>query len=153
MNSTQQYVVLAGGRIRCRQCTAKSKRTQQQCKAPAMRTKRVCRIHGGKSTGAKTPDGKLKIAMAHTKHGQETRAIRKERSMVLGELSLIEDWMYALKMTDMPRIRGRKSNHYHAIAKRLTPAYGLKQCVIFYFSQLLMNRGPLTGGNHAPSSK
>jgi hypothetical protein len=86
-----------------------------------MRTKRVCRIHGGKSTGAKTPDGKLKIAMAHTKHGQETRAIRKERSIQLGELSLIEDWMYALKMTDMPRIRGRKSTYYHSMRKQPIP--------------------------------
>ena len=122
MNSSKQYVVLAGGRIRCCRCAAKSKRTQEQCKAPAMRTKRVCRIHGGKSTGAKTLEGKLKIAQVHTKHGQETRAIRKERSIQLGELALLEDWMYALKMTDMPRTRGRKSSYYHAITKGLTPA-------------------------------
>lgn len=122
MNSSKQYLVLAGGRIRCARCAAKSKRTQEQCKAPAMRTKRVCKSHGGKSTGAKTLEGKLKIAQVHTKHGQETRAIRKERSIQLGELSLLEDWMYALRMTDMPRTRGRKSSHYHAITKRLTPA-------------------------------
>ena len=122
MNSSTQYLTLAGGRIRCCRCAAKSKRTQEQCKAPAMRTKRVCKNHGGKSTGAKTLEGKLKIAQVHTKHGQETRAIRKERSIQLGELSLLEDWMYALKMTDMPRTRGRKSSHYHAITKRLIPA-------------------------------
>ena len=121
MNSSTQYLTLAGGRIRCRQCAAKSKRTQVGCKAPAMHSKRVCKSHGGTSTGAKTLEGKLKIAQAHTKHGQETRAIRKERSIQLGELSLLEDWMYALKMTDMPRTRGRKSSYYHAIAKQLTP--------------------------------
>lgn len=122
MNSSTQYLTLAGGRIQCCRCAAKSKRTQKQCKAPAMRTKRVCRIHGGKSSGVKTPDGKFKIAMANTKHGQETRTIRKERSTVSGELSLIEDWMYILKMTNMPRIRGRKSSYYHGITKQKTPA-------------------------------
>jgi hypothetical protein len=85
-----------------------------------MRAKRVCRIHGGKSTGAKTPEGRIKLSLVHTKHGQETRTIRKQRSIQLGELSLLEDWMYALKMTDMPRTRGRKSSYYHAIAKQLT---------------------------------
>lgn len=122
MNSSTQYLTLAGGRIRCRQCAAKSKRTKVQCRSPAMRSKRVCRIHSGKSTGAKTLEGKLKIAQAHTKHGQETRAIRKERSIQSGELSLLEDLMYALKMTDMPRIRGRKSAYYHSMMKQLTPA-------------------------------
>lgn len=115
-----KYLLLAGGHIRCRQCAAKSKRTQEQCKAPAMRAKRVCRIHGGKSTGVKTPEGRVKLALVHTKHGQETRAIRKERSIQLGELSLLEDWMYILQMTDMPKIRGRKSAHYHAMTSSKT---------------------------------
>ena len=47
-----------GGRVRCRQCKAQSKRTKQQCRCPAMRNNEVCRIHGGLSTGPKTPGGR-----------------------------------------------------------------------------------------------
>ena len=43
-----------GGRIRCIQCKAQSKRTKLQCRAPAMKGKAVCRTHGGLSTGPKT---------------------------------------------------------------------------------------------------
>ena len=35
-----------GGRIRCIQCKAQSKRTKLQCRAPAMKGKAVCRTHG-----------------------------------------------------------------------------------------------------------
>ena len=51
-------MTLAGGRIRCRRCNAKSKRTLLQCGAPALRTKTKCRTHGGKSTGPRTEAGR-----------------------------------------------------------------------------------------------
>ena len=75
-----------GGRVECRQCNAKSKRTQQRCKAPAIKGKTKCRFHGGKSTGAKTAEGKARIAKAHTIHGRETRQKRLETSYMLAEL-------------------------------------------------------------------
>jgi len=76
----------AGGHIHCAQCQATSKRTHQQCRAPAMKGKRACRFHGGKSTGAKTVEGRAACAAAKTIHGRETRAIRKERAVKLREL-------------------------------------------------------------------
>ena len=84
------YFLTLGGRIRCRQCKAQSKRTKQQCKAPAMRGKEVCRIHGGLSTGPKTEAGKTRCAAAKTVHGRETRAKRAEYKAKMAELKELE---------------------------------------------------------------
>jgi hypothetical protein len=98
----------AGGRITCPQCTARSKRTQQRCIQPAMRGRSVCRAHGGKSTGARTSEGKARIAAAHTTHGRETRQIRQERSEQLTYLAELEDLARELGMISGPKTRGRK---------------------------------------------
>ena len=65
-----------GGRVECTQCNALSKRTWQRCQAPAIKGKTKCRFHGGKSTGARTEEGRARIAAAHTVHGRETRQKR-----------------------------------------------------------------------------
>ena len=83
------HINLAGGRIRCAQCQARSKRTKEQCRAPAAKGKRVCRFHGGKSTGPKTADGRAACTAAKTVHGLETRAIRVERQQKLAELRVL----------------------------------------------------------------
>ena len=49
-------------------CGAKCKRTGKPCQAPAMSNGR-CRLHGGKSTGPKTPEGIRGIKEATTTHG------------------------------------------------------------------------------------
>jgi len=49
-------------------CGAKCKRTGLPCRAPAMRNGR-CRLHGGKSTGARTEAGKARQRIAVTRHG------------------------------------------------------------------------------------
>ena len=74
-----------GGRVTCTQCNALSKRTRQRCQAPAIKGKTKCRFHGGKSTGARTEEGRARIAVAHTVHGRETRAIQAERSAKLAD--------------------------------------------------------------------
>ena len=79
-----------GGRVTCTQCNAKSKRTKQQCRNPAIKGKTKCRHHGGLSTGSQTPEGKARQIAANTKHGNETRAIREERSAKLAELYELE---------------------------------------------------------------
>ena len=79
-----------GGRVTCTQCNAQSKRTKLRCRAPAIKGKTKCRIHGGLSTGSRTPEGKARQIEANTKHGRETRAIRKERSVKLAELYDLE---------------------------------------------------------------
>ncbi|MBT4922523.1 MAG: hypothetical protein HON23_05865 [Rickettsiales bacterium] len=50
-----------------KKCGAKT-RANTKCKSPAMVNGR-CRMHGGKSTGAKTAEGKEKIRKTHIVHG------------------------------------------------------------------------------------
>jgi hypothetical protein len=98
---------IAGGRITCLQCRARSKRTGQQCRAPAMSGKAVCKTHGGLSSGPKTAEGRSRCAQAKTIHGQETRAARKERSKVLTELNELRELGNLLKIfTEKSKKRG-----------------------------------------------
>ena len=89
-----------GGRVTCTRCNAKSKRTKQQCRNPAIKGKTKCKHHGGRSTGSKTPEGKACQIAANTKHGNETRAIREERSAKLAELYDIEKEMRSMGMVE-----------------------------------------------------
>ena len=98
----------AGGRIRCLQCQAKSKRTKQQCRAPAAKGKTKCRFHGGASIGPKTQQGRQRCAKAKTIHGNETRKARTERADAVRQLRTLEDLGYALGIMSGPRTPGRK---------------------------------------------
>jgi len=100
--------VTAGGRIRCLQCQARSKRTKQQCRAPASKGKTKCRFHGGASTGPKTEAGRQRCADAKTVHGRETRTIRAERSQAIARLQALEALGHALGIMHGPRTRGPK---------------------------------------------
>jgi|AntAceMinimDraft_1070359.scaffolds.fasta_scaffold02392_8 hypothetical protein len=98
-----------GGQVQCVQCQATSKRTGQQCRAPAVRGHQVCRFHGGHSTGPKTPEGRRRCAFARTVHGNETTAIRKERSHASARLATLESMGHALDMmTGAKKTPGRK---------------------------------------------
>jgi hypothetical protein len=79
-----------GGRVTCTRCSAKSKRSLERCRNPAIKGKTKCRHHGGLSTGSRTAEGKARQIAANTKHGNETRAIREERSTKLAELYELE---------------------------------------------------------------
>lgn len=61
-------------------CQARSKRHGSQCGAMAVRGKAVCRIHGGRSTGAKNPNCSA--------GGTETRAKRKERAEAIARIRM-----------------------------------------------------------------
>src|SRR5208282_216518 len=54
-------------------CGAKARTTGCSCCAPAMPNGR-CRLHGGKSTGPRTPEGRASLARAHTTHGEYAEA-------------------------------------------------------------------------------
>ena len=86
----EAFILTLGGRIRCPRCQAKSKRTKRQCRSPAIRGKRVCRIHGGRSTGPRTQQGRNLCGAAKTLHGRETRRKRAKRQQALAELKLLE---------------------------------------------------------------
>ena len=101
-----------GGRIRCIQCKAQSKRTKQQCRAPAMKGKAVCRTHGGLSTGPKTKEGRIRCADAKTIYGRETRQKRADTSSKLAELYELEVMARAAGVITGPKVRGRKPKSF-----------------------------------------
>jgi hypothetical protein len=51
-------------------CGARSRRTGRPCRAPACRGHRRCRMHGGRSTGPKTPEGLKRSRRARWKTGR-----------------------------------------------------------------------------------
>lgn len=57
-------------------CGAMTRR-QTACQCPAMRNRRRCRLHGGKSTGPKTPAGLERSQRARWKHGVYSRETRE----------------------------------------------------------------------------
>lgn len=102
------FITIAGGRIRCLQCSARSKRTKQRCGAAALRGKTVCRAHGGLSRGPVTAEGRIRCALAKTIHGHETRQARAERSVELSRLAVLESLGRLLGLINGPRSRGPK---------------------------------------------
>ena len=54
-------------------CFAKT-RQGTPCRNPVVTDRNRCRMHGGKSTGPRTPEGKARSIAAHTKHGRRSRA-------------------------------------------------------------------------------
>ena len=113
----ETYITLAGGRIRCLRCTAKSVRSGLQCAKPAMKSSRTqkCSHHGGRATGPKTAEGRQRIAQAHTIHGESTKVARQEYSKASAELSQLEDALHLLGLTTAPRTRGRKAATYRPV--------------------------------------
>jgi hypothetical protein len=62
-------------------CGAQSKRTGKPCRAAAMPNGR-CKVHGGKSTGPRTPEGLERSRRANWKHGYYSREAKAEQSRV-----------------------------------------------------------------------
>jgi hypothetical protein len=62
-------------------CGARSKRTGKPCRGAAMPNGR-CKLHGGKSTGPRTPEGLERSRRANWKHGHFSREAKAERSRV-----------------------------------------------------------------------
>lgn len=108
----EDILLLASERIRCRRCNARSKRTKDRCRAPAIKGKTKCYYHGGRSTGAKTAEGKARTAAANTTHGQYTLLAQTQRREASVRLSQLEDAMHILGMSTATRIRGRKATGY-----------------------------------------
>lgn len=101
-------LLTAGGRVRCMQCQAKAKSTKQQCRRPASKGKRVCKLHGGRSTGPRTQEGRQRCAQARLVHGRETSAARMERSLGSARLAVLEQLGFAIGLLTGGRTRGPK---------------------------------------------
>jgi len=108
----ETYVTLGGGRIRCLRCTARSVRSGLQCGKPAMRSSKTqkCTHHGGRSKGPTTFEGKQRIIDAHLKHGESTLLAKAEYSNDSAKLSMLEDCLHVLEMTNAKRRQGRKAS-------------------------------------------
>ena len=104
----EQTLKTLGGRVTCKRCQARSKRTKLQCAAPAIKGKRVCKTHGGRSTGPKTEAGRQRCAQAKTTHGRETREARTERSLASARLAVLEAVGFSIGLMSGGRTRGVK---------------------------------------------
>ena len=85
-----------------KRCLAKTRRGTE-CQRPAITGAGRCRLHGGRSTGPRTEEGRAGISAANTKHGRKTKerlAEAKARAQANREI-----W-YALKMQIELAIRG-----------------------------------------------
>ena len=109
MERNEDVMFLAGGRIRCRRCSARSKRTKLRCGAPAMKGKRVCRTHGAKSTGPRTEQGK-----ANFKHGQYT----KQALLHYGSIISWVTWLNSRQRSPDPLIHKHSSLVVSPVALR-----------------------------------
>ena len=111
------YAILGGGRIFCLRCTARSVRSGLQCGKPAMRSSKTqkCTHHGGRSKGATTFEGKQRIIDAHLKHGESTLLAKAEYSNDSAKLSMLEDCLHVLEMTNAKRRQGRKASGYRPL--------------------------------------
>jgi hypothetical protein len=113
----ENYLITAGGRIKCKRCQARSSRKKQQCGKPALRGKNVCGTHGGLSTGPKSAAGIKRIQNAHWKHGNETKEARAERSAKSLQFLMLEKigWHVGLFAEDSTKFRGRKPNGFEKL--------------------------------------
>jgi hypothetical protein len=69
-------------------CRAKT-RKGTPCQNPVVTGRSRCRMHGGKSTGPRTAEGKARAAAAHTKHGRRSKAHVKKVRYINAEIRRI----------------------------------------------------------------
>jgi hypothetical protein len=85
---------LTGDLSAVKKCGAKT-RGGGACLCPAMPNGR-CRLHGGLSTGPKSPEGRRRIRLALLKHGRYTKESKQERlqwrKLVRGSAELLH-WL------------------------------------------------------------
>ena len=110
----EPFVTLAGGRIRCLRCTARSTRTKMQCGRPALKASRTqkCQFHGGRPH---TADLLRRISEANVLHGEATKAAKQQYRHDSALIHELEDAMRVLEIGEGPRLRGRKPMGYKPV--------------------------------------
>lgn len=71
-------------------CGALARSTGQPCQRYGNLKNGRCKLHGGRSTGAKTAEGKRKSARAGWKHGRETAGAQQVRRKLGAIMKLIK---------------------------------------------------------------
>jgi len=70
-------------------CLAKT-RSGKPCQKHPIAGRTRCRLHGGLSTGPKTPEGKAACIAAHWKHGRRSKAYTETRKKIYADLRRVE---------------------------------------------------------------
>ena len=94
-NNLEKGVTWRFGPARALQSCGARTRRGTACQKPPLAGKTRCRLHGGLSTGPKTPEGKARIAAAHWKHGRRSRAFTEARKQIWADLRAVEARMRA----------------------------------------------------------
>ena len=71
-----------------KRCLAKTRRATL-CQKPAIRGRGRCQLHGGRSTGPRTAEGKARVVAANTKHGRRSKAYIERGRAINDELRQI----------------------------------------------------------------
>ena len=100
ISGKKERLILAFGRTLVPRCQATNRRGEQ-CRKVAVRDKSICRNHGGRSTGARTEEGKRRSREANLIHG--------ERS-VQGMHRAREDSVRIRQLADAVRVLGLAAN-------------------------------------------
>jgi hypothetical protein len=74
---------------------ARSKQTGKPCRAAAMPNGR-CKVHGGKSTGPRTPEGLERSRRANWKHGYYSREAKAERSRLRAAILALRELCHSI---------------------------------------------------------
>ena len=127
----ETYVTLAGGRIRCLRCMARSVRSGLQCAKPAMKSSRTqkCSHHGGRPH---SPEVLRRISVANTLHGESTKAAKEQYRQDAVHILHLADAMRVLKMGEGPSMRGRKPAGYRGVYSEAD--------VVWVISEMLLHR-------------
>ena len=75
-----------------KRCGAKRKSDLKPCQGPAMRNGR-CRVHGGLSTGPKTPEGLARSRRSNWKHGHHSADAILERATARALQREVRKWL------------------------------------------------------------
>ena len=103
MNNIEQQNTMS-----CNRCAAVFKATGQRCTSTTLVGRKTCLRHGGASTGPRTEAGKRKCADVRTVHGQDTIAMRQERSLASARLAVLEAIGFSIGLMTGGRTRGRR---------------------------------------------
>tara|TARA_B100000989_G_scaffold291643_1_gene266375 strand:- start:338 stop:646 length:309 start_codon:yes stop_codon:yes gene_type:complete len=82
-----------------KRCAAKT-RAGAPCQKHPIAGRTRCRLHGGRSTGPRTPEGKAACVAAHWKHGRRSKAFVEARKQIWAEVRRVERSMRASELID-----------------------------------------------------
>ena len=69
-------------------CLAKT-RQGTPCQNPVVTNRKKCRMHGGRSTGPKSIEGKARVVAANTRHGRRSKAHVAKMKQIRGDLKRV----------------------------------------------------------------